>query len=193
MDEERWRVFCAVEVLTEARARVAEHIASLRHEAPDARASWARAENFHITLKFLGEIGRNRVESLSRAAQRAVAGIPPFDVAIKGAGAFPPHGIPRVLWLGITDASDGLARLQSRLDKECDREGFPPEQRPFHPHLTIARPRVPKGARRLAALHKEMGFEPIGFPVNELRVIRSELGPGGSRYTGISRHQLLRA
>jgi 2'-5' RNA ligase len=97
------------------------------------------------------------------------------------------------LWLGVTDPTGGLAQLQHRLEDECAGCGFPREERPFHPHLTIARLRSPEGARRLAALHKEAGFEATVFSVSELIVLRSELGAGGSRYFEISRHDLRRA
>lgn len=188
--EERWRVFCAVELPTEARARVAEHIAHLREAMPDVRASWDRAEKLHITLKFLGEIELPRVEALVRASARAAASAQGFELAIEGAGAFPPRGLPRVLWLGVSDPSGGLARLARRLEDECATAGFAREKRPFHPHLTIARLRRPEGARRLADRHQETGFETVGFAAAELAVVRSELGPGGSRYTAIARHQL---
>jgi 2'-5' RNA ligase len=174
----------------EVRSRAVEHAARLRTAVPDARASWPRAENLHLTLKFLGEIARSRVEALTNAAARAARNSQAFKLAIGGAGSFPPRGIPRVLWLGVADSSGGLARLQSRLEEECAREGFKREERPFHPHLTLARLRAPQQARRLAKRHQEIGFEAIEFAVTELVVMRSELGPGGSRYTKISGHDL---
>ena len=185
--EERWRVFCAVELPTEVRARVAEHIAHLRGALPNVRASWERAEKLHITLKFLGEIEQRRVEALSRAAARAAESAQGFELGIEGAGAFPPRGLPRVLWLGVSDPSDGLARLQSHLEDECATASFAREKRPFHPHLTIARLRQPEGARQLAALHEQIGFEAQRFDVLGLVVMRSEMGPGGSRYTELAR------
>lgn len=186
----RWRVFCAVALPHDLRELAAKHIALLRQAMPDVRASWDRAEKLHITLKFLGEIERGRVPALSRAAERAAQTIEPFELAIEGAGTFPPHGSPRVLWLGVRDSSSSLTRLQHQLEEECARENFKREERPFHPHLTIARLRSPKGSRQLAALHKETGFQMQTFHVSELLVIRSELGAGGSRYTEISKHKL---
>lgn len=190
-NEGRWRVFCAIELPPEVRARVAEHIARLRDAGPHVRASWDRAEKLHVTLKFLGEIEQTRVEALTRAAARAAESVQGFELGIEGAGAFPPRGLPRVLWLGVRDPSGGLADLQGRLEDECAGEGFAREERPFHPHLTIARLRSPEGARRLAALHKQMGFEAQNFDVTKLIVMRSELGPTGSRYTELSHHDLL--
>ncbi|HEX8097339.1 MAG TPA: RNA 2',3'-cyclic phosphodiesterase, partial [Pyrinomonadaceae bacterium] len=144
----------------EVRARAAGHIARLRAAVPDVRASWDRAEKLHVTLKFLGEVEAQRAERLSSAAARAARASGPFQLTIEGTGTFPPHGPPKVLWVGVGDNSGGLARLQQRLEDECSKEGFTREQRAFHPHLTLARLRRPQGARRLAALHKEMGFAP---------------------------------
>jgi 2'-5' RNA ligase len=178
-----WRVFCAVELPGEVKSRVAKHIKHLHAEFPEVRASWEKPEKLHVTLKFIGEIEPPRVEDLSRAAARAAGGVEPFDLTLAEPGAFPPHGPPRVLWLGIRDDSGNLAHLQYALEDECAAAGFPREPRPFKPHLTLARIRQPQGARELAAAHREPSFEPQSFNVSEIVLMRSELGPGGSRYT----------
>jgi 2'-5' RNA ligase len=183
-------VFCAIELPEEVRARAADRITRLRETLPEARASWERMEKLHITLKFVGEIAPERVEVLSGAATRAAQTIQPFSLKLSGAGAFPPRGIPRILWLGIEDSSGSLTELQSQLADECAAAGFAREERSFHPHLTLARIRAPQSARELAKLHQATVFEPVEFPVTELIVMGSELGPGGSRYTLISRHEL---
>lgn len=185
-----WRIFCAVEVPDDLKSRVAGHIKRLREESPHARASWEKPEKLHLTLKFLGEIEPSRVEDLSGAASRAAANVEPFRLTIAEPGAFPLQGQPRVLWLGIEDASGRLAALQRSLEDACAAAGFPREPRPFKPHLTIARLRSPQGARQLAAAHREAHFEPQTFNVSELVLMRSELGPGGSRYTLLSSYSL---
>jgi RNA 2',3'-cyclic 3'-phosphodiesterase len=184
------RVFCAVGLPAAVRELVAGRSARLREEFPRVRASWVRAESLHLTLKFVGEVEPRRVEELSAAAARAADGAGAFELTLAGAGTFPPHGPPRVLWLGVADASGGLSRLQRRLEDECAAAGFEREARPFSPHLTLARPRDPRAARDLAAAHREAPFEPQTFTVGELVVMESQLGPGGSRYTPVSRHGL---
>jgi 2'-5' RNA ligase len=184
------RVFYAVELPAEVRLSAAAHIARLRDAVPGVRVSWEREEKLHITLKFLGEIAQSRLQTLAGAASQAVRSTKPFTLALEGAGAFPSRGLPRILWLGITDASGLLAQLQGNLEEECERAGFAREERPFRPHLTIARIRAPQAARKLARVHQESGFEAMGFSVNELVLMRSELGKSGSSYTLISRHEL---
>lgn len=184
----RLRVFCAVWLPTALRTAIAAHASRLRHAVPEARASWPRLEALHITLKFLGPVESNRLGDLSRAAGAAAGGISPFPLTVEEAGTFPPSGTARVLWLGIRDASGSLARLQRQLEERCEEAGFPREARPFRPHLTVARLRPSGGAAALSDAHRRSAFAPHTFEVSELLVMRSELGPGGSRYATLSQH-----
>lgn len=185
-----WRLFCAIDLTSKARDRVVQHVANLREKVPEASASWSRAENIHLTIKFIGEVAPTRAADLSQAACRAIAGMTRFEFELEGAGSFPKQGPPKVLWIGIVDALGKLSELYRRLEEECARGGFAKEPRAFHPHLTVARLRKPHGARTLAAAHKELGFQSLTVPVTELLVIRSELSSQGSKYTVVSRHEL---
>lgn len=188
--QESWRVFCAIDLSVGVRASLVRQINRLREAVPGAQASWSREENIHLTLKFLGEIQTSRLNNLSNAAARAVADFSRFQITLEETGVFSKHGSPQVLWIGIKDESGKLAEFHERLEKACAREGFAREERPFHPHLTIARLRKPQGARTLAAAHKEMRFEPAVVAVAELLVIRSQTSGAGSRFTVISTHRL---
>lgn len=186
--EALWRVFCAVEIPEPVGQLVLRHIARLKEAVPDVKATWSRDANLHLTLKFLGEIPQTSVPDISTAASRAVAGIAPFSIRLEQTGAFPKQAQPRVLWVGINDSSGKLSGLHARLEDELATAGFAKDDRPFHPHLTVARLRQPRHARTLAAAHKELGFEPAEIAVSELLVIRSELSSEGSKYTVVSRH-----
>ena len=183
-----WRVFCAIELPPRLCEQANEHIGKLKSSIPNVRASWTRDGKLHLTLKFLGEIPSARVESLSRATERATVSLTPFKMIIEGAGAFPQSGPAKVLWLGVRDVEGGLTKLHTRLEDECGKEGFARDERPFHPHLTLARLHEPQGARSLAALHREIGFPGVEVSITELLVIRSELSNEGSKYTAVSRH-----
>jgi 2'-5' RNA ligase len=190
--KQRVRIFCAVELPEDVRARVAAHAARLREASqPSLKISWERPEKLHLTLKFLGEIEAERVEALTRAAHRAAVGGGKFALGLHEAGVFPPHGNARVLWLGLHDDTGRLAELQRRLEAECERENFPRETRAFRPHITIARIRTPNAAaRHIAKLHRETDFAPATFDVGEFVVMQSQTGAGGSRYMPLSRHEL---
>jgi 2'-5' RNA ligase len=184
------RLFCAVELPQTLRAQAARYIATLRAVAPGVRASWDREEKLHLTLKFFGDTAEDRIQQLKDALERAASQLNSFELAIRGTGAFPPSGLPRVLWLGVTDSSGSLSEFHRRIEDECERQGFTRERKRFHPHLTIARLRSPEGARRIASLHKSMEFETVAFTVTEIVLIKSELSPQGSRYTKLSGHKL---
>ena len=181
-----WRVFCAVELPDEVRARLEDHVRRLRKEVPEAAASWSRVENIHLTLKFFGNVEVKRIERISAAAERAVKEFSAFQIGVGGTGVFPRPSRPQVLWIGISDPSGQLAALQERFENECAVEGFPKEDRAYRPHLTIARLRKPEGARQLADTHLQMKFEMIEMPVKEIVIFHSELSPKGSTYTIIS-------
>lgn len=181
-----WRMFCAVELPSEVRTQLHDHIARLRKEIPDVAASWSRVENIHLTLKFFGDIALDRIETISRAIDRAVKGFSPFEISVGKTGTFR----TQVLWIGVSDPSEKLSALQKQIDEECAAEGFEKEGRAYRPHLTVARIRRPEGARRLADAHRQMRFENVAVAVKEVVVFRSELSSKGSKYTAISRHRL---
>ena len=134
---ETWRVFIAIELPATLRARMINHIDRLRESVPEARASWSREDNLHLTLRFLGDIPVSNIEKLAAAAAIAVTKVEPVEIVVEGGGAFPPRGQPRVLWIGITDPSGNLSTLQRALEDECANAGFAHESRSFHPHLTM--------------------------------------------------------
>jgi len=212
------RTFIAIELPANVRAKIADHINRLRRECPDVRASWSREDNLHLTLKFLGDVPRERIPALSSAVEQAVQHMHPFDLIVKDCGAFPPHGRPKVLWIGISSeassavlldsafrnpqsaisdpasslppSSLALSSLHNALEDHCAAAGFEPEPRAFHPHLTIVRLREAKRSRAFAQLHKELGFAPQMFTVSELVLFRSELSSQGSKHIALSRHEL---
>ena len=183
---EEWRVFCAIELPAEVRARLEDHMRRLRKEVPDAAASWSRVENIHLTLKFFGNVDVARIQQISEAAKRAVKEFSTFPIAVGETGVFPRPSRPQVLWIGVKDQARQLSALQEKLESECAAEGFPKEERAYKPHLTIARLRRPEGARHLAHAHLQMKFDPIEVDVKDIVIFRSELSPKGSKYSVIS-------
>ena len=193
--DEIYRTFIAIELPPDIRHRITEHIVQLRTAFPQVRASWSRAHNLHLTLKFLGDIPVSRIPSLSDACDEAARQIAPFELLVKGSGTFPPHGKPKVLWIGIEDAaassrSKGLLSLHSALEDQCAAAGLAREPRAYHPHLTIARLREAKDSRPLAEQHKQIDFAPQTFAVTEIVLFRSELSSQGSKHTALARHPL---
>lgn len=187
---DHWRLFIAIELAAEVRRRITQHIDRLRAEIPDVRASWVREENLHLTVKFLGDTPAENAEALSQALRCAAAKVNPFDLIVAGSGIFPLRGKPNVLWIGISAADQSFTTLHRAIEDACEKAGFSRDNRPFHPHLTIARLRHPHGARELAGLHKEIGFDALSAKAKDVCLIRSELSSEGSRYTIIARQAL---
>jgi RNA 2',3'-cyclic 3'-phosphodiesterase len=189
-ETQEWRVFCAVELPSEVREKLQDHIERLRRQAPDTAASWSRVENIHLTLKFFGNVAVDQVAAISAAASQAVKEFSVFEIEVGGTGVFPRRSRPQVLWIGVNDPSGKLLSLQQQVENECAAAGFPKEDRAYRPHLTIARIRKPDGARRLAETHQTMQLNPLPLKVNELVIFRSELSSKGSKYTALSHHPL---
>jgi 2'-5' RNA ligase len=97
-----YRTFVAIELPPAVRAKVIEHIEQLRRQLPEARASWSREHNLHLTLKFLGNVRVSKIPNLSEAIERAAAGVRSFELTVAGCGVFPMRGKPNVLWIGVS-------------------------------------------------------------------------------------------
>jgi 2'-5' RNA ligase len=189
--DDTWRLFIAIELSQTVRPKIAAYIDRLRAKFPDARASWTREENLHLTLKFLGSVPIAKTESLSQALRRAASLTDAFDLDIQGSGTFPPRGNASVLWIGTSPESErSCMRLYEALEDECAKAGFARDRRKLHPHLTIARLRHPAAGRDLARFHQETEFETLTVGVSNVCLIRSELSSSGSKHTIVARHYL---
>jgi 2'-5' RNA ligase len=175
------RLFIAVTIPDELKDRIADIQARLRSAPADVK--WVAKENFHITLKFLGDVPEEKVDPLVASMTQAVAGCPPFDLSFKGVGAFPGVRSPRVVWLGIDQGVGELSRLAENLDRELDSQGFKKEKRGFSGHLTLGRVRSPQNkdelVKRIAAL-SDAGVD--AFTVRSVDLMQSFLHPHGSHY-----------
>jgi RNA 2',3'-cyclic 3'-phosphodiesterase len=180
VNERPVRGFVAVLLPDGVRSRLAATAAELRARAPGL--AWVRAENLHLTLRFLGDLEPLALERAREAVQAAATAIDPFTVALGGLGGFPSTRAPRVVWAGVVTGGEGLRALHAALEAALVARGIPGEGRAFHPHVTLARARDPRGA---GGLGKAFGPDP-GFGevrVTALHLMRSELDPRGARYS----------
>jgi 2'-5' RNA ligase len=176
------RSFIAVEIPPDLKSRMDELQRELRRTGADVK--WVRPEGIHLTLKFLGSIHPDDVERISQSIAPAIAGWEPFEVRVQGMGCFPNPRNPRVVWLGMDRGKEVLASLQKAVEEKAAELSFPPENRPFSPHLTLGRVRSARGRGELAqAIEKYRGTEVGTFQVREVFLFRSELFPSGAVYT----------
>ena len=131
------RTFVAIELEDSLCRRVAGLIDRLRPYAPSAR--WVEEESLHVTLLFLGELSDQEVAEACSNAEWAARANAPFSMRLAGAGAFPDLARPRALWLGISEGAEPLKRLHEDLDDSLGHMVAKRDNRPFLPHLTLAR------------------------------------------------------
>lgn len=132
------RLFVALNFPAELRERLWAAAAPLR--ALEVPVRWVPAADLHLTLKFLGETSESRLEDLGRALDRAVTGVRSLPATVAGFGAFPNPTRPTVIWAGVV-SDPALELLHHAVEQAFGPLGFPPEGRPFRPHVTLGRAR----------------------------------------------------
>jgi len=185
------RLFIAVPVADEVRASVGELMETVAGASIDERAygqpRWVRVDGLHLTLRFLGATPDERQGDVAAAVTAASAGVGPFRVALSGGGCFPNPIQPRVLWMGIVEGVEPLAAMVRRLDEALLPLGWPPETRPFAPHLTLARtdgvPGADEKARRLVEAARGIS---LSWEAGSIVLYRSVLGRGPARYEALA-------
>jgi len=179
------RSFVAVSISEGARRQIADLLGGHRHGAGSA-VRWVRPELMHLTLAFLGEVSQEFLESaksqLSEVARRHGA----FAVQLKGLGAFPSPSRARVVWIGTEQGKGEVCSLQEDVVKALSSVGYQPERRPFSPHLTIGRLRMPDDVGKVVAAQ----FESESFVIDRVVLFRSVLGPAGPVYTALAEFPL---
>lgn len=184
-DEPGRRLFVAVPLPADAVADVASLVERVR--APGVPGGgrdvrWVRMDGLHLTLRFLGPTLEDRVASTRVAVRSAEVG-PGFEVELGGAGAFPSPVRPRTLWLGIVDGTAGLESLAGQIDAALVAGGWPPADRPFRPHLTLARSDgISAGAGLAARLMEDASDLHLRFRVDRVGLFESLTGGGPARY-----------
>ena len=182
-----YRLFIAVELPPDARRA----LAAIPPALDCGRAvRWTKPENIHLTLQFLGNTPAGRVEAIVAALKETVPPLSPFRLTLAGVGAFPNARRPRVVWVGVGGETGRLAELHRAVITATRTVGFRLENRPFKPHLTIARVQKWAGrsdyARIEAALRDSDIGEVAALPVESVALIRSQLRPQGARYTTLA-------
>lgn len=173
------RLFVAVPVSEPAREQILRLLSQLRGASWPVR--WVHDEGLHMTLKFFGEVGAERLDVIAEALRFAAGGAGTLPLQLGDLGAFPTRSRPRVLWVGV-NAPAALELLQDRIERGCEAIGFPPEGAPFQPHITLGRvregQRLPPGGLDQHANN----FDRVQFIGQELVLYESVLTTGGPRY-----------
>ena len=177
------RLFVAVPLPTAARDAVVALVDQVRAANVDGGVRWVRMDGLHLTLRFLGPTEEERVGGVASAVAGAASEGRPFEVRIGGAGAFPSATRPRALWLAIGQGAEGLEEIARSLEAPLAALGWPPDERPFRAHLTLARTDGARGgpATVRALVEAAAAFE-VGFSAERLVLFESLTGGGPARY-----------
>ncbi|HNX96341.1 MAG TPA: RNA 2',3'-cyclic phosphodiesterase [Candidatus Aminicenantes bacterium] len=144
---------------------------------------WTPEANLHLTLQFLGEIDGPQQSAITAALAAPGLDIPPFSLRFRGAGAFQRNGEVSIVWIGSEPCPE-LLRLVARLGERLTPLGFPPESRPFTPHLTVGRSRGRCPGARLEPTLQALAARPVtSVAVTGFSLFQSRMQPGGSVYT----------
>lgn len=190
-----YRLFISVNLPPDLLAALDDLQRDLKRQLGDGLLRWTRPEGIHLTLKFLGDTEPGRIAEITDALRLGIGAHPAFSVQVGGLGCFPNLRKPNVLWVDVADPDRKLQRLAAQVDRTTVGLGWPPEQRPFAGHLTLAR--VQKYARneerqslgeRIAGLKicQDLG----ALPVAHIHLMRSQLDPKGSIYASLAEVEL---
>jgi 2'-5' RNA ligase len=189
---EQVRSFIAIELPDELKQELGRLQARLRVDKP--RVRWVEPGNIHLTLKFLGDIPQASIEPVTRVLTECAAKITPFKLTVQQLGAFPDIRRVQVVWVGLGGELEKAGQLQKLIEANLSSLGFPAEQRPFSPHLTLGRlgnEALPFERQRFGELILGTTFECRGIiTVNCIQLMRSQLTSQGAIYSKISSAEL---
>jgi len=184
------RTFIAIDLDETIKNAISEFIRKL--DRGDKNIRWIKPQGMHLTLKFLGDITKEKMAGIQTVLNKITKGHPPFQLNLEGTGTFPPgKKNPRVLWIGVKE-NRTLLEIQSRLENELEKLHFPREQRKYHPHLTLGRVKNPYHLESvLCILDKNKEKEFGDMTVSQITLFLSTLKPTGAEYTKLSEHTLV--
>lgn len=148
---------------------------------------WTKQENVHLTLKFLGEVPDEALESICDTLKAACSTHAPFHARLRGLGAFPSPRRARVIWAGMDEGSQEISSLAASLEAALEPLGFRPEGHPYVPHATLGRV---KGRPIIVDLSETSVSEGPVFRVGEAELTKSTLTPRGSIYETVEAFSL---
>ena len=191
---EKIRSFIAIGLPSRLKLELAQLQARLKVDN-QPRIKWVNTNGMHLTLKFLGNIGPTMIDPITEAMADATQKIPPFTLDVQQLGVFPSLKRVHVVWVGLGGEVDKMKQLHQLLEANLSRLGFTPEQRPFKPHLTIARlgnEASPDERQRFGEFITDTTSEiSQSIKVDSINLIKSQLTREGAIYSRISSTNLL--
>lgn len=178
------RLFIAINLPERTKNLLADKVSILQREIRE-NLKWVEKNNWHLTLKFLGETKENQIKMIKKTISTLADKWQQAPLQFRGIAAFPHLNNPRVIFIGTEEGRDLVTGIQADLEAEIVKCGFQAENRPYHPHLTLARSRrntdMKKVARKLKR-YTDPNFINIYMQVEKISLMKSELHPEGPVY-----------
>ena len=187
------RLFVAISIPEPVRDEIIRVQRELQPLVPRDVARWARSDQFHLTLRFLGDVPADGVEDLKKSAGAVCRNVRPLSLRAEGVGFFPNLRSPRVIWVGINDREGRLVDLQRQIEAAVRPFTAEPGEKNFTGHATLGRLKNPRPAdtRDLAARAQSLEKRLFGeWTAHEIEIIRSELSPAGARHASLAAFRL---
>ena len=182
------RLFVAIELDQGSVRRLSTLIERLAPECEGVR--WTRAENLHLTVRFIGPAEPDDVQSLVDQMLQCTADAPPLDLRIEDVGCFGRGSHVRTIWAGVNESTGALSELADQVDRALDRLGFPSEGRRYSPHITLGRVKEDRTRGRIREVVESTAFTPFHQPVDDLVLMASRLASRGPTYSVLARAAL---
>ena len=183
---EKIRSFIAIELPGELKQALAELQRRFK-SAGSLPVKWVEPSNIHLTIKFLGDIDAGSPDKIIKALNEAVSSSKPFNIEVRGLGVFPNMNRIQIIWVGLYGELEKLGQLQKNIEAGLKPLGYPSENRPFTPHLTLARVRDfarPEERQQLGQLISTASFEgKYIINITSINLMKSQLTPEGPIYS----------
>jgi len=181
LSEEQVRSFISIDLEDQQiLSRIASILSSLQSLGGDLKP--VERENIHLTLKFLGNVSAPRLSEVKSSLQQVIFSA--FTAEIKGAGAFPNLNQMNVVWVGVNEGWSQVEQIYEQVEKLLSGLGFRRENRPFSPHITIARVRSGRKRDEVASFLQRLTEESFGtITVDKIRLKQSILSSSGPKYS----------
>ena len=186
-------MFIAIPIPEPVRDEIIRVQQEMQPLAPRGAARWTRPDQFHLTLRFLGDVHVDGLEQLKESVNAVCRSARPLQMCAEGVGFFPNPHSPRVVWVGIGDKEGLLVDLQKQIEAAVRPFTVEPGEKNFSGHVTLGRLKNPKppDARKMAAHAQTVKDRTFGeWTADEIEIIRSELSPVGARHTTLAAFRL---
>lgn len=181
------RAFLAIDIDDDLKPKINKVIKEFK--TIDTKINYVDLMNLHLTLKFFGEIDTEGLDLLENAISNVVSEFEPFNIHIRGCGAFPNNNHIKVIWLGIEDDTV-IRQLHDKLDEEFKRLGFD-KDRKFSTHLTVGRMKSAKNKNKVkSVIESNTGIDIGEMEVNNIILKKSTLKPSGPIYEDLKEFNL---